>query len=493
MPVDSTIPDPSSSSDPTWKADHLDPWIADVSGTIATLEAGTSASLPVKNVVDHYGVNPSGTATSITAAVNAAMADHATWSTLQIPDMLSINGPIDESVMYGKIIEGFGREDTGFEQTGSNMAIVRTAGSLVHSVVWRNIHLAYQTQQTFASHPNSIAFEFRATTAGDQSQWWRRYQNMRITKATYGFNTTATAGSAPPWGSVWDDVLLTSIGHCAMRIAPGAGTPSIRVRNMHVSNGGVTSTGPCIELVGVEGHLELDLEEWRNTILIANGGCNLVLSVPHLENDYATGTSTKLFQLANQGSTTILGGNLYLTDSNLSGVVTFFDVNDNHTLLLIGTGYGIATITAGGAYFSAGDGTASIRTIGVHELVPSAAGIYYPAQPWDANAVAQIKQTNNWMQTPQVTVTSAYTVPLTVDTVFANAAGGAFTVTLPAAAERPGRTITITRTSASNTVTVDADAAELINSAATATLSTQWASMTVQSYGTGWAIVSTSP
>jgi hypothetical protein len=29
MPVDATIPDPSSADDPTWKADHLDPWILD--------------------------------------------------------------------------------------------------------------------------------------------------------------------------------------------------------------------------------------------------------------------------------------------------------------------------------------------------------------------------------------------------------------------------------------------------------------------------------
>ena len=76
MPVDATIPDPSSASDPTWKADHLDPWIADVSGTIATLEAGGSAyaGTAFEVWVDDYGAVGDGT-TDDSDAFAAAYAD----------------------------------------------------------------------------------------------------------------------------------------------------------------------------------------------------------------------------------------------------------------------------------------------------------------------------------------------------------------------------------------------------------------------------------
>lgn len=75
-------------------------------------------------------------------------------------------------------------------------------------------------------------------------------------------------------------------------------------------------------------------------------------------------------------------------------------------------------------------------------------------------------------------------------TVGVDASGAARTITLPAAASNTGRIYNISkRDSSANTVTIDANAAELINGAATVVISTQYGSYTIQSDGTGWWII----
>lgn len=64
------------------------------------------------------------------------------------------------------------------------------------------------------------------------------------------------------------------------------------------------------------------------------------------------------------------------------------------------------------------------------------------------------------------TVTTTYVVLPTDFLVIANAAGGAFDVTLPDAATCAGASFTVKRTSASNTVTVKATAGTLDGTAA---------------------------
>lgn len=87
--------------------------------------------------------------------------------------------------------------------------------------------------------------------------------------------------------------------------------------------------------------------------------------------------------------------------------------------------------------------------------------------------------------------TGAYVAMLDDDVLLADAAGGAFTITLPVAATVPGKRLTIKRISASNNVTVDGDASETIDGATTKVLGSQWAFITVISNGTAWFIVAT--
>ena len=71
----------------------------------------------------------------------------------------------------------------------------------------------------------------------------------------------------------------------------------------------------------------------------------------------------------------------------------------------------------------------------------------------------------------------------------ADASGGAFTITLPAASASQDNRITIKKTDVSvNTVTVDGNAAETIDGQLTQTLTSQWDSLTVVCDGANWYI-----
>jgi hypothetical protein len=88
-----------------------------------------------------------------------------------------------------------------------------------------------------------------------------------------------------------------------------------------------------------------------------------------------------------------------------------------------------------------------------------------------------------------VAKTTTYTALLTDDAIECDASGGAFTVTLPAAATSTGVKYYIKKTDASaNAVTIDGNASETIDGATTKALSSQWASYTIICNGSSWSI-----
>lgn len=87
-------------------------------------------------------------------------------------------------------------------------------------------------------------------------------------------------------------------------------------------------------------------------------------------------------------------------------------------------------------------------------------------------------------------VTAAYTATALDHTILANAAGGAFTVTLPKAADNKGKILCVKRTnSGANAVTIARQGSDTIDGAATVTLSAQYASRLLQSDGSNWIIL----
>jgi len=91
---------------------------------------------------------------------------------------------------------------------------------------------------------------------------------------------------------------------------------------------------------------------------------------------------------------------------------------------------------------------------------------------------------------PPVAITANYTVNYNDGVIFADATGGAITVTLKPALEMTQKRIVIIKTDASaNTVTIDANASETINGSLTNVLSTQYAKIEITAYNGAWYII----
>lgn len=75
-------------------------------------------------------------------------------------------------------------------------------------------------------------------------------------------------------------------------------------------------------------------------------------------------------------------------------------------------------------------------------------------------------------------------------TVLVNAAAGAVTLALPAAASVTGQIYTAKKVDSSgNAVVLDPSGAETIDGAATKSITTQWNTLTIQSNGTAWFVI----
>jgi len=91
------------------------------------------------------------------------------------------------------------------------------------------------------------------------------------------------------------------------------------------------------------------------------------------------------------------------------------------------------------------------------------------------------------------TVAATTTATTSDSTIRCNAAAGAITVNLPAAASCAGLVLAVKKIDASaNTVTVDPAGTEVIDGATTMGLSSQWQALEIQSNGTSWDVLSLS-
>lgn len=97
---------------------------------------------------------------------------------------------------------------------------------------------------------------------------------------------------------------------------------------------------------------------------------------------------------------------------------------------------------------------------------------------------------NNIPVLPNRSVAASGALLDTDSVVFASAAGGAISLSLPNPALYSGETITIKKTDATaNAVTITQFAAETIDGVASVTLTVQYQSMSIYCDGTNWHIV----
>jgi hypothetical protein len=109
-----------------------------------------------------------------------------------------------------------------------------------------------------------------------------------------------------------------------------------------------------------------------------------------------------------------------------------------------------------------------------------------------ASALRQLKgllgRTPTWGD--HVTKSAAYTLTDADQLVLVDTTAGSVTVTLPSAVGRRGRTFTIKKLIAANTLTIEGDGTETLDGAANIALTTRYAARTVQSDNANWHVVS---
>jgi hypothetical protein len=107
-----------------------------------------------------------------------------------------------------------------------------------------------------------------------------------------------------------------------------------------------------------------------------------------------------------------------------------------------------------------------------------------------ANGKLQTRDLNTISSQFLRTETANYTAVSTDHTILADATGGAFTITLPAASGLAGKIYTIKRiNSGGNDVTIDANASETIDGDTTKVLNAHWKYLQIQCDGSNWFII----
>lgn len=123
------------------------------------------------------------------------------------------------------------------------------------------------------------------------------------------------------------------------------------------------------------------------------------------------------------------------------------------------------------------------------ETLPQLIALLNQKLPPLAAAVVQLVDVFNSFATPKA-VAAAFVATLSEGFIRADATAGAFVITLPAAALVPGKKYTIKKVDVSgNAVTIDANAAELIDGALTKVLAAAYATATIQSNGVSWDVL----
>lgn len=96
-------------------------------------------------------------------------------------------------------------------------------------------------------------------------------------------------------------------------------------------------------------------------------------------------------------------------------------------------------------------------------------------------------QRRHWRAVVDVTSAgSPYTVLSTDELIRVNASGGAVTILLPAVADNVGRVLWVEAVNVSNTITLDGNASEQINGAATKTIGTAGRLVMLFCNGSAW-------
>jgi hypothetical protein len=176
-------------------------------------------------------------------------------------------------------------------------------------------------------------------------------------------------------------------------------------------------------------------------------------------------------------------------------------VAPNGTNVSIGTTFAGDNLYVGGASVTIGSAVTDFRKDGYGSFTITNPTLQWPNGGPDVgltNAAAGLLKVTNGgggygkitARRPFAAKVGAYALTDTDEVIVANAAGGAFAVTLPTAVGRDGRQYTLKKTDASaNAVTLTPQAGQTIDGAANLPITVQYVSVTVISDGANWYVI----
>ena len=182
--------------------------------------------------------------------------------------------------------------------------------------------------------------------------------------------------------------------------------------------------------------------------------------------------------------------NLDTITAGADGQILYFRITDNARAIVIR--HAVGNIYCPGASPITLSTTGNVMT-GIYDSVLAkwlVSAVSAAALLGGNNVFAGTATFNGSVATKYILVSANTILDATHHTVGVNTTGASYTITLPAAAGCAGREYIIKKMSAdANTVTIDGNAAETIDGAATKVISSQWGVYHIQSDGTNWMII----
>lgn len=228
----------------------------------------------VFNVKDDYGALGDGV-TDDTAAIQAALD---AGSIIYFPaGTFMISASL--TIPVGVHLVGAGRWKTIISMTADNTPILHSEEQETYGVVIEQMALVYDTQQTYASHPNSYGIGWSALAASAASAEFWTLRNLRIEKATVGVGIMET-GTTRTWYYVWNshfqELLFRDCSHSMMQMGENSNPVNTftMISHLDFAGGAVAKSGPAMRLYGEWVINGLDIEDWRNQLIDADGGAN---------------------------------------------------------------------------------------------------------------------------------------------------------------------------------------------------------------------------
>jgi hypothetical protein len=279
----------------------------------------------------------------------------------------------------------------------------------------------------------------------------------------------------------------TSLVNPIIRVTPAAApVSSVSGTAPIVSSGGAT---PAISITAASGGSAGSMSAAHYTLV------NAATSSPTADTMAKRTASTALLQASGftngsgiKASAATVRGGASETIAAFRDFANSMDIpalyTDGSDRVLIGSG----VASCGGVTLDANGST------GYHDISIDASPLLRVG-PGEVSAYSDVTVVGLKTAATGSTITSASTLDTTQSTVYVDAAGGSFSLALPAAATVAGRIWTIVKITAANTVTLDAAGTEKINGALTYAITTQWSSITIQAVNkpliSEWIVIAT--